>query len=618
VSFLAPGYLWLLGLAAPVVLLYFFRQRQEERVVPTNFLWVQALQDTRTAAVFRRFLKSLLLLLQLLFLALAVLALAGATASLWSQGSARLVVAVLDRSASMGVKDGGEGRTRLDAAKAALGNAVDGLREGDRMMLIAVDERAEVLVPFTGEKERLLAAAAKVEVRDLGTDLGDAAVLLKSQGEAAAGRDLEVLVLSDGAFPDPGGLPGAKVSYVPFGEAKDNAGVADLRIVRGPAGAASLFVSVETFGGKDLKRTLSLHAGPDLKLVDAREAAAAPLGQAVVFFPLDSLEPGPLEVRLDGEDAFAADDRAWCVYRPDPPRRYAVYGAESRWLREPGTFRGGLEGSPLPVKDAAALRAAGPLDLVIYNGEVPEDPPPSRAAIYIHCVPPKGPAKVVGTMEYPPVLDWSRTHAVTRHAEFSDLLVVEALRLEGVPPGSVLVDSPKGPLLAFLESPDQQALVLTFDLDKSNLPLRLAFPLLLSNAMDHFFSERRPGDEEEFVRTGSPIERAVPKGGTMEVTPPAGPTAKVEAGADGRAVHRDTFRAGLYRLRTPAGPSVAAASLLRRGESDIGPRERVETGGIVHEARPEAVRANVLLRDPLLLLALAILLLEWMLWVRRK
>jgi hypothetical protein len=469
VSFLAPGYLWLLGLAAPVVLLYFFRQRQEERVVPTNFLWVQALQDTRTAAVFRRFLKSLLLLLQLLFLALAVLALAGATASLWSQGSARLVVAVLDRSASMGVKDGGEGRTRLDAAKAALGNAVDGLREGDRMMLIAVDERAEVLVPFTGEKERLLAAAAKVEVRDLGTDLGDAAVLLKSQGEAAAGRDLEVLVLSDGAFPDPGGLPGAKVSYVPFGEAKDNAGVADLRIVRGPAGAASLFVSVETFGGKDLKRTLSLHAGPDLKLVDAREAAAAPLGQAVVFFPLDSLEPGPLEVRLDGEDAFAADDRAWCVYRPDPPRRYAVYGAESRWLREPGTFRGGLEGSPLPVKDAAALRAAGPLDLVIYNGEVPEDPPPSRAAIYIHCVPPKGPAKVVGTMEYPPVLDWSRTHAVTRHAEFSDLLVVEALRLEGVPPGSVLVDSPKGPLLAFLESPDQQALVLTFDLDKSNL-----------------------------------------------------------------------------------------------------------------------------------------------------
>jgi len=221
-------------------------------------------------------------------------------------------------------------------------------------------------------------------------------------------------------------------------------------------------------------------------------------------------------------------------------------------------------------------------------------------------------------MEYPPILDWSRTHPVTRHAEFSDLLVVEALRLEGAPSGSVLVDSPKGPLLVWLASPDQQALVIPFDLDQSNLPLRLAFPLLMANALDHFFAERRPGDEEEFVRTGSPVERAVPRGGTMEVTPPAGPLAKVEGDEKGRAVFRDTVHAGLYRLKTPGGPSLAAASLLRRAESDIAPKPRVETGGIVHEAKPDAVRANVLLRDPLLLLGLAILLIEWMLWVRRK
>ena len=53
-NFLAPGFLWLMALAAPVVLLYFFRQKQQDRVVPTNFLWAQALQDIRTAAVLRR------------------------------------------------------------------------------------------------------------------------------------------------------------------------------------------------------------------------------------------------------------------------------------------------------------------------------------------------------------------------------------------------------------------------------------------------------------------------------------------------------------------------------------------------------------------------------------
>lgn len=617
-SFLAPGFLWLFALSGPIVLLYFFRQRQEERVVPTNFLWAQAIQDTRTAAVLRKFLKSLLLLLQLVFLALAVLALAGATATLGSHGSARLVVAVLDRSASMGIADGEGGKTRLAAAKEALANAVEGLREGDRMMLVAVDERPEVLVPFTGEKDRLHRAAAAVEPRDLGTDFRDAVVLLRSQATAAAGRTLEVLVLSDGAFEDPGALEGADVSFVPAGIATDNDGVTDLRIERGAGGGTRLFVSVEGFGERPLARTVSLRRAEGERLIDAREAAAPPGKQAVLYFPLDTVEPGPLEVRLEGSDAFPADDRAWCVLRPEAPRRAAVYGKGSRWLRDLSIFRAGIGGPQEPITTPEALRKAMPLDLVIYEGEVPPDPPEVPAAIYIHCVPPGGPVKVAGTVEYPPVLDWARTHPVTRHAEFSDLLVVEALRLEGLPPSSVLVDSPKAPLLALHRTEDQEALYIPFELDRSNFPLRLALPLVMANALDHFFAASRPGDEEEVLRTGEPIQRAVPAGGALEVVPPRGPKGRAEPGPGGLAAYRETWRSGIYRLKSPAGPGVAAASLLRRGESSIAPRPRFEAGGVRHEARPEAVRANLLLRDPLLLVGMAILLLEWLLWVRRR
>jgi len=248
VSFLAPSFLWLLALAVPVVVLYFFRQRQQDLLVPTSFLWAEALRDTRAAAVLRKFLKSVLLLLQLLFLALAVLALAGATAELLSGRAPRLVVALLDRSASMGVRDAG-GRTRMEAAKEALLGAVDGLRGEDRMMVAAVDARAEVLVPFTGERARLRAAVGRVEVRDLPTDFSDAAVLLRAQRTASTGRETEVLVLSDGAFPDPGTLEGTKVSFVPLGEAVDNAGITDVKVVRSPGAPPALFVSVECFGG---------------------------------------------------------------------------------------------------------------------------------------------------------------------------------------------------------------------------------------------------------------------------------------------------------------------------------------------------------------------------------
>ncbi|MHC4924603.1 MAG: BatA domain-containing protein [Planctomycetota bacterium] len=442
-SFLAPGFLWLLGLSLPLIALYFFRQRQEDRVVPTNFLWVQAIQDTRTAAVWRKFLKSILLALQLIFLALLVLALSGATASLWDSGSNRLVVVLLDRSASMGIHDGDEdGATRFEAAVAALDNAIDGLQDGDRMMLIAVDDRAEIIEPYTGEKERLRLAASKLEVRDLSTRLDEAVLLLRSQITAAAGREVEVLLLSDGAFDDPGGLEGARISFVPFGSKTRNAGITDLRIIRGPGASPSLFVSVEVFGDRPLDRTVSLWR--EGRLVDARQATAEANGQAVAFFPLEGVETGPLEIRLEGDDPFRGDDRAWCVFRPEAPRTFAIYGKGNRFLERIPSLRPGLEGPPLSVDDVEKLRAMGTIDCLVFDGEVPDNPPPARTAIYVNCVPPDGVVTAGADLSYPPVLDWSRTHPITRHADFSDLVVVEGFRLEGVSPTGVLVDSPHG------------------------------------------------------------------------------------------------------------------------------------------------------------------------------
>jgi len=278
------------------------------------------------------------------------------------------------------------------------------------------------------------------------------------------------------------------------------------------------------------------------------------------------------------------------------------------------------------VKDPAALRGLGPLDLVVYDGEVPPDPPRTAAAIYVGCVPPapaagEGPAVTVeGTISYPPVIDWSRTHAVTRHAEFSELIVVEALRLKGVPRAGVLVDSVEGPLLAMVPTRDGEALVIPFDLAKSNLPLKVAFPLLLANALEYLFSARRTGDPEEVLRTGEPIVRAATAGASVEFRDPAGESARATAGAEGRVRFGGTWRTGLYRILGPAADEEdhAAAALLSRSESDIAPRARIAAGGVEHPAAPESVRTNILLRDPLLLLAAAILMLEWILWATRR
>jgi len=75
-NLLAPAALGLAALAAPIVAMYILKMRRPTRVVPSTFLWEQALRDVQANAPWQRLRPNLLLLLQLLAVAVLVLALA--------------------------------------------------------------------------------------------------------------------------------------------------------------------------------------------------------------------------------------------------------------------------------------------------------------------------------------------------------------------------------------------------------------------------------------------------------------------------------------------------------------------------------------------------------------
>jgi len=77
VSLLTPLALGLSALAVPIVLMYVLKLRRQEHIVPSTFLWRQALEDIQANAPWQRLRFNILLLLQLLALAALVLALAG-------------------------------------------------------------------------------------------------------------------------------------------------------------------------------------------------------------------------------------------------------------------------------------------------------------------------------------------------------------------------------------------------------------------------------------------------------------------------------------------------------------------------------------------------------------
>jgi len=107
----APSGLWLLGLLAPLVLLYVLKVRRQRVTVSSTWLWAAAARDIAAKSPFKRLQAQVPLVLELAALCLLAMALAR-PASRAGHIAGDHVAIVVDTSASMGALEP-DGRTRL-------------------------------------------------------------------------------------------------------------------------------------------------------------------------------------------------------------------------------------------------------------------------------------------------------------------------------------------------------------------------------------------------------------------------------------------------------------------------------------------------------------------------
>ena len=124
-SFALPIAFTLAALAVPIVALYILKVRLRRVPVSTNLFWRQIYEEKPPRSIWQHFRHLLSLLLQLLLLMLMVLAIADPCFS-WQLLKSRRLVVVIDNSASMRATD--VAPSRLDAAKAAASQIIDGMR----------------------------------------------------------------------------------------------------------------------------------------------------------------------------------------------------------------------------------------------------------------------------------------------------------------------------------------------------------------------------------------------------------------------------------------------------------------------------------------------------------
>jgi Ca-activated chloride channel family protein len=611
-NFLAPLFLGLALLAGPIILLYMLRLRRREVVVSSSMLWERLMQDREANAPWQRLRRNLLLILQLIILAALVIALARPFLPVPSV-AAGSVALLLDTSASMSAVDMPGGASRLDAAKDRARALVGELGADEVMTVIAAGPTPQVLTPPTGDRSVLREAISRAEPTNAPADW-DAALALA--GASIAGReDAAIVIVSDGGLPaDLPPVP-AEVRYVQVGRSGDNVAISALA-VRPLEDRPQLFAAVTNYGDEAADVILSLEA--DGALIEA-ERLTVPAGETVTRTAADlpaetSVVRAGLTSPVQGGavDYLALDDSAYAVYAPANGGRVLLVTERNLFLEQVLSSMPGVEAfraDPGPLPDE-------PFDVIVFDSWLPDDLPETN--LLIINPPESTDIFTVGEPFQDTRFARQMDSPILTFVDFGGVAVREAVTVETPGWGRNLVEAEGGPLLVAGTQGGRRVAVLAFDLHASDLPLQIAYPILIANLFD-WFAPASPVEAADAVQPGDPVViRPGPAATGYAVTTPDGTRQQFDIDSESPTFAR-TAQLGVYEVAILSGGQTTseaqfAVNLFDPGESAIAPRESITIG---QEAVNGAAREDELgqreLWPWLAVAALIVLLVEW--WV---
>lgn len=607
------------GFAGAVVILYLLKLRRRQVEVPFVHLWQHVLAEKQTTRLFSA-LKRLLSLLVALAVVAALAFAMGDPRWVGGRGDARTTVVLVDASASMQATD--VLPSRLEAARRDVERLVEGLGGSDRMLIAQMDATTVPLGSMTGEPRLLRESLERLTPTDVAADLPRG---LRFALDVLRGQPRpRVVIVSDGVLGEGGEAEarareaGVEIAWVKIGEGGRNVAITAFSVRRYPLDKSRSQVLVELWNPTEEDEAVELTLLGDGEEIDVQRLRVGAGERLRRFFEDVSGADRTLEARLtlaDGtHDAQPADDRA---YARLPERRRARVQAVT-----PGNLylsAALLLDEYLEVVEVTpeAYPAEGRFDVTVFDSWVPPAPPDSHA-IYIHPVPSEGvegPFEITGTVARPFFDRIQHEHPIVRFTALRDVNMAEGLSVTLAEGDRVIAGDEGAPLLVTGTRSGKRVVALLFDVRRSDLPLRVAWPLLLLNSID-FFVQEDAGYLSSY-ETGDTWHVPVPAGAESATLIEPGGSERTVPVVDGRAVATGR-RAGFYTLRAGDQEDVFAANLGPSREAIVAPAEHLEIAGARAEP-PEigAPGARTELWMLLVLGALLVISLEWFTYHRR-
>jgi len=540
-SVLAPAAA-ILGLTLPaIVALYFLKIRRPTRIVPALHLWPNQIRDRQANVPWQRLRPSWLLFLQLLAAAVLV---AAAVQPVLPAGAAlaRHSIVLIDTSASMQATD--VTPSRLAEAKRQVSGVIDQLGPQDRMTIITVGPSPRIIAAITGDRDALHRALNDVTASNGPADLS--ASLSLAAGLVRAGDDARAYLYSDGIVQPlrasfASGLP-FPVEYHRVGVSGENVGLTTLT-VRSSAQTRAAYLHVQNFGQQP--RSVSLEWRADNRLLDVRPLTFA-AGQAqdlVLPVPADATS---VTAHLAGGDVFALDDSATAVAKTPRAFRVLLVTPGNVFLEQALRLRSDLQ---IDIVAPAGYKPSAAYAMTVFDRYEPA-PLPDGPLLLVD--PPTGSALAGGQpVGIGRVRASDAGDALLANVDLQDVHVARSQDLRASTFGRPLITSLQTPLVLVRDEPYRQALF-GFDLHESDLPLRIAFPILVQNLSEWMLPPSVPSHS---FHPDEPVTIVPESGATsVAVNRPDGSRRSLTGGAI--ATFGDTDPTGLYTVEQAVAGTV--------------------------------------------------------------
>jgi hypothetical protein len=649
---------WAVAAAVPigVIALYFLKLKRKPVQVPSTYLWQKSIEDLHVNSLFQRLRRNLLLFLQLLILALSLLALARPAWFATQTGGQRHVI-VIDNSASMTAAD--MEPTRLEWAKAqARSEVIDRMSSDDAAMIIAFNDSASVVCSYTSNRQVLRERLASIELTQRTTNLREAldvaAGLANPQSFSAGARSTDAKVeledipaaelhlFTDGGFADVRdfSLGNLRPHFYPVGESSSNVAVVSMMVRRNDEypDSVQVFARLLNFAGEPMAARTELYLDGDLKdakeiELPARDAKEKKPGEKAVAFDLAGLDQGVLQLRLDAKDALGTDNVAWCVVGNVRHAKVLAL-TDNAWLKlalATGAARDVadvelLAPSTIDTDEYKQKASSGQYDLIVYDACAPELMPPSNT-LFFGAVPKVRGLGEVKTLVEPVIVEVNDAHPLFRFVNMENVAVIESL-LPELPQGTEkLMESGEGPLAFLLAREGFRDCVVGFGFERetpdgrranTDWMVKRSFPMFVYNSLRVLGNVDDAVSEDAVLPGQTVMLRSESLADERTIKNPKGESRTVKRSPQGSFLYNQTDQVGVYEFGDGAQTERRfAINLFDQRESDIAPRQELQIGHNPVVADAKVSRAQKEFWRWLVLAALAVLLGEWYIYNRR-